>query len=306
MIGAPESAPMRLLRRFGRDRLAWSLRRLHCPVPRDALVLEVGSGGNPYARANVLLDAYEETRERHWAPLVADRPTVLGFVENLPFRDQAFDFVIASHVLEHSTDPARFLGELQRVARAGYIEVPDAFMERVNPYRDHRLEITVRDDRLLVRRKPGWRTDPALVELYEPRAKRWIAGETIPNHPFDFHVRHYWQGRIDFEVLDDGVRFDPGDDAGGSTAGHAAAHQAGAGGLRQRVLSGLRRMLSQAGRNRALDLLPLLRCPACHHPEVRRHGPEVLQCTGCGARYAVRGGLMLMHPMPPEGTPQTP
>ncbi|MCE2947081.1 MAG: methyltransferase domain-containing protein [bacterium] len=305
MIGAPESAPMRLLRRFGRDRLAWSLRRLHCPVPRDALVLEVGSGGNPYARANVLLDAYEATRERHWVPLVADRPTVLGFVENLPFRDQAFDFVIASHVLEHSTEPARFLGELQRVARAGYIEVPDAFMERVNPYRDHRLEITVRDGRLLIRRKPGWRTDPTLVELYEPRAKRWIAGETIPNHPFDFHVRHYWRGRIDYEVLDDDVQFDP-DESAGIAGGGTAPHEAGATGLRQHVLAGLRRLLSQGARNRALDLLPLLRCPACHHPDLQGCGPEILQCAGCGARYAVRDGMMLMHPMSPEGTPPTP
>jgi len=163
-----ESLPMRLARRLGSERTAWALRRFHCPVPDAALVLEVGSGGNPYARANVLLDAYEHTRERHWAPLVSDRPTVLGFVEDLPFRDGAFDFVIASHVLEHSADPMRFLGELQRVATAGYIEVPDAFMERVNPYRDHRLEITVRDGRLIVRKKPGWQADPACRTLRAP------------------------------------------------------------------------------------------------------------------------------------------
>jgi len=295
-----ESAPMRLLRRFGRDRLAWSLRRLHCPVPPGALVLEVGSGGNPYARANVLLDAYEVTRERHWVPLVSDRPTVLGFVENLPFRDQAFDFVIASHVLEHSTDPARFLGELQRVARAGYIEVPDAFMERVNPYRDHRLEITVRSGRLLIRRKPGWRSDPALVELYEPRAKRWIAGETIPNHPFDFHVRHYWRGRIDFEVLDPEVAFD----AGQESSAPAAQNEAATGGLRERVLGALRALLSQRARNRALDVLPLLRCPACHHTGLERRAPDVLHCTGCGAEYPLRGEAILMNPMYGKGTPR--
>ena len=299
-----ESASMRLLRRFGRDRLAWSLRRLHCPVPRDALVLEVGSGGNPYARAHVLLDAYAMPRERPWVPLVADRPTVLGFVENLPFRDQAFDFVIASHVLEHSTDPARFLGELQRVARAGYIEVPDAFMERVNPYRDHRLEITVRDNRLLIRRKPAWRTDPALVELYEPTAKKWIAGETIPRHPFDFHVRYYWQGRIDFEILDEGVDFDPGDDDGG----RIAPQEAGRISPLRNVLSGLRRLLSQRARNSALDVVPLLRCPGCHHAGLERGGPDALHCTRCDTQYPVRNGLMLMQPvkpvegLPPQGT----
>ncbi len=97
-----ESLAMRVARSLGMERVAWALRRLHCPVAKDALVLEVGSGGNPYARANVLLDAYEVTRERHWAALVSDRPTVIGFVENLPFKDKAFDFVIASHVLEHS------------------------------------------------------------------------------------------------------------------------------------------------------------------------------------------------------------
>jgi SAM-dependent methyltransferase len=289
---APESAAMRLLRRLGQDRLAWALRRLHCPVPPGALVLEVGSGGNPYARSNVLLDAYEQTRERHWVPLVADRPTVLGFAENLPFCDHAFDFVIASHVLEHSTDPARFLAELQRVARAGYIEVPDAFMERINPYRDHRLEITVRGGRLLLRRKPSWRTDQTLVELYEPRAKRWIAGETIPRHPFDFHVRYYWSDRIDFEVLDPHVAFD----TSGEASAPGAPHGPVTAGLRQRVLGLLRNLLSQGTRNRNLDVLPLLRCPACHQPKLERQAADALRCTGCGAHYPVRGEVTLMNP----------
>jgi len=284
----PESAPMRALRRAGLDRLAWALRRLHCPVPTDALVLEVGSGGNPYARANVLLDAYEHTRERHWAPLVADRPTVLGFVENLPFRDGAFDFVIASHVLEHSRDPARFLAELARVARAGYIEVPDAFMERVNPYRDHRLEITQRDGRLLIRHKRHWRHDAQLIELYEHRAKRWIAGETIPRHPFDFHVRHYWQGRIEFEVLDAGQPFD---DADGDTA--TPSHAAPGAGLRAQLLQAARRMLSQNARNRRIDLTELLRCPSCGGGPLARRADQ-LACDPCGAMYPMRGEIPVM------------
>jgi len=68
---------MRLFTSIGFESVAWAFRRFHSPVPRDALVLEVGSGGNPYPRSNVLLDAYESTRERHWAPLTSDRPTVL-------------------------------------------------------------------------------------------------------------------------------------------------------------------------------------------------------------------------------------
>src|SRR4029450_12136685 len=67
-----ESRLMRLFRRLRLQPIAGSLRRLHCPIDSEGLVLEVGAGGNPYPRANVLLDAYEESQERHWEPLRRD------------------------------------------------------------------------------------------------------------------------------------------------------------------------------------------------------------------------------------------
>lgn len=281
---------MRFFRKLNLDRYAWPLRRLHCPVPEDALVLEVGSGGNPYFRSNVLLDAYEETQERHWAPLVSDRPMVLGFVEHLPFRDKAFDFVIASHVLEHSTDPARFLSELQRVAKAGYIEVPDAFMERVNPYRDHRLEITVRGEKLVIRKKPGWRTDPELVDLYEHRAKSIFTTQTMPRRPFDFHVRFYWSERIDFEVLNEEVSLDWNPPQGEQRAPQRLGlrHHAG-----QFVLKAARNLLSQKKKNCSIELMQLLACPTCGGVRLAK-GEEGLVCADCSARYQVKQGIPTM------------
>lgn len=290
---ANESTLMQLVRALGSERMAWSLRRLHCPVGPQALVLEVGSGGNPYPRSNVLLDAYEATRERHWVPLVADRPTVLGYVENLPFRDQAFDFVIASHVLEHSIQPEQFLGELQRVARAGYIEVPDAFMERVNPYRDHRLEITVRDAKLMIRKKPGWRADDELVELYEHRAKPLVAGELIPAHPFDFHVRYYWESSIAFEVLN------PAIDAGWQPPAGHATHGSAGGGWRSALMAGLRSLLSQRRRNRQIDLQGLLRCPSCRKGLLTQQQLQ-WHCRECATTYESSNGIPLLYPRDPN------
>ena len=104
-----DSQIMTLFRKIGLESIAWSLRRLYCPVDKNDLVLEVGSGGSPYFRANVLCDAFEETSERYFAPLIKDRPTIIAFAEKLPFKNEAFDFVIASHVLEHSADPTNFL-----------------------------------------------------------------------------------------------------------------------------------------------------------------------------------------------------
>ena len=47
-------------------------------------------------------------------------------IENnkLPFKDKEFDFVIASHVIEHVEDFEFFIRELERVSSKGYIELP--------------------------------------------------------------------------------------------------------------------------------------------------------------------------------------
>ena len=42
----------------------------------------------------------------------------------LPFKDNEFDFVIASHVIEHVEDFEFFLKELERISKKGYIELP--------------------------------------------------------------------------------------------------------------------------------------------------------------------------------------
>lgn len=284
-----DSLLMCVCKKLGLESLAWSLRRLHCPVPEGALVLEVGSGGSPYPRANVLLDAYENTRERHWVPLKADRPIVLGFVEKLPFRDKAFDFVIASHVLEHSADPAAFLAELERVAKAGYIEVPDAFFERINPYPDHRLEITSRNGGLVIRKKPKWKVEEETTELYEDRAKNHIALELIPKRPFAFHTRYYWEGHIDFKVLNPEV------DASwpAVASGHEPPPLGCVDRLRGRVLDMLRRILSQSRRNKNIDLASLLLCPSCGGSPLSMN-PEAAACAKCGAAYPLKNGIPAM------------
>lgn len=288
-----ESMIMKVLASLGFYSMAWSARRLFCPVDSEALVLEVGSGGNPYFRSNVLLDAYEDTRERHWAPLITDRPTVLGFVEHLPFRDGAFDFVIASHVLEHSADPSRFLGELQRVSKAGYIEVPDAFMERINPYRDHRLEITKRENRLQIRKKKDWKHDSELVDLYEYKLKPIITSETMKKHPFEFHIRHYWNGQIDFDLIDPEV------DANWVTPSSSQQKSEVRVGLRQRIgekiLRFARKRFSQTRRNAELSLFDLLACPCCLSSELKTNKDSIV-CVKCDKSFHIRNGIPVMYP----------
>ncbi len=285
---AHESLAMRVAKFLGMQKIAWSLRRLHCPVNSKALVLEIGAGGNPYFRSNVLVDAYESTGERHWVPLTMDRPTVLAFAEKLPFKDKEFDFVIASHVLEHSVDPVLFLEEMQRVSKAGYIEVPDAFMERINPYPDHRLEITVRNEKLVIRKKNAWQVAPELVELYENRVKQVVTRHVIPSYPFDFHVRFYWIDKIDYEIVNPEV------DIFVSDAEQPNTRQLSKASIRSKVqawvLKTIRKLFSQHSRNSKIDVIKLIHCVNCQH-DVLVLKDEHLVCQVCHKQYSIRNGI---------------
>lgn len=291
MKRSSESLLMRLLIALNLESMAWALRRYHVPVHKNDLVLEVGSGGNPYPRSNVLLDAYENTRERFWAPLTSDRPTVLGFAEDLPFKNKAFDFVICAHVLEHSKDPVKFLSELQRVAKSGYIEVPDAFFERLNPYRDHRLEITSRNQKLIITRKSNWIHDPLVVDLYENRVKNVFTSKIIRKFPFDFHVRYYWDKNIEFDVVNPEVDLDWAVPEGNNYPVRIGKIDA----AKERIRDLFRNVFSQRARNKTINVVPFLRCTKCHGNIVAVRQTEHLACDTCGTTYAIRNGIFVMN-----------
>jgi hypothetical protein len=109
-------------------------------LPPDALVLEVGGGASPLARADWVIDlmayadrglygpppdpAQERFTDRTWvcADICDRRPW--------PFADGQFDFSVCSHTLEDIRDPIWVCSELMRVSRAGYIEVPSRLEEQ--------------------------------------------------------------------------------------------------------------------------------------------------------------------------------
>lgn len=81
-------------------------------------VLEVGPGLWPCPYATQFLDITNSPERKLSGPLT------LGNIENMPFRNKQFDIVVCSHVLEHACRPDAAIRELQRVGKAGVIEVP--------------------------------------------------------------------------------------------------------------------------------------------------------------------------------------
>ncbi|HMS15860.1 MAG TPA: methyltransferase domain-containing protein [Planctomycetota bacterium] len=111
-------------------------------------VLEVGGGGNPFPAAQVVCDlTFGSSAQRNGAPacLRSDRTYVEAPVEELPFGDGEFDFVYCTQVLEHVKDPESACGELARVARRGFVEMPSRLGELTNGNPTHRWIVDLVD-----------------------------------------------------------------------------------------------------------------------------------------------------------------
>jgi len=93
-------------------------------APKE-LVLDLGSGGWPFSRADHLADKFPEQTTHRVESIIRDgRPFCVVDIHHLPFKDDAYDFVFCSHVLEHLDNPGQAIRELTRIARKGYLEVP--------------------------------------------------------------------------------------------------------------------------------------------------------------------------------------
>lgn len=96
-------------------------------------VLEIGPGATPFVRADEFLEydfgsddeAIRQRGEVQAVPEFGERKVSRYKGARFPFRDGEFDYVIASHVIEHVEDPRAFMAEVFRVGRGrGYIEFP--------------------------------------------------------------------------------------------------------------------------------------------------------------------------------------
>lgn len=113
--------------------------------PQDK-VLEIGPGSSPHPRSDAFLELDFDTdqdkilqrggvlREAHFG----NKPFHYYDGGKFPFRDNQFDYVICSHVVEHVVDPESFLKEIFRVgAGRGYLEYPLVTCEYLYDFKVH-------------------------------------------------------------------------------------------------------------------------------------------------------------------------
>ncbi|MDQ6749227.1 MAG: class I SAM-dependent methyltransferase [Actinomycetota bacterium] len=117
-----------------------SAKRILATLGSDAQVLDVGGWASPFPRADWVIDLLpyasrglygydvESVEERFDASTWVQRDICRR--EPWPFVEDQFDLVVCAHTLEDVRDPIWVCEELQRVGRAGYIEVPSRLEEQ--------------------------------------------------------------------------------------------------------------------------------------------------------------------------------
>lgn len=187
-----------------------NLTRLGALLTDGMQVLDVGGWHSPMNRADWVLDIMPyATRNRGGAiRLVPDEPerfTQDTFLQMdicgpdpWPFADKQFDFAICSHTLEDVRDPIFVCRELNRVAKAGYIEVPSRLVESMRGierpffcgYYHHRWLCEVEGTSI------SFQFKPAMLHAYRQFYLRRPWFRKVNPH-YDA-VWFFWQGSFDY------------------------------------------------------------------------------------------------------------
>ena len=163
----------------------------------DWKILDIGCGYSANEFANTICDVQDLSK------FYEGKNFVKLEKKQLPFDDNQFDFVIASHVLEHVEDFKFFINELERVSNKGYIELPTKLEDNLvfENKKDHlwHMDFNDVDSKLTISKK---------LQFVEPVLTVSMAHKLRKNFKSSFILELYWENKIDYDFTDDDLNYD--------------------------------------------------------------------------------------------------
>ena len=154
-------------------------------------VLDIGCGYTANEYATTICDIQDLSH------FYKDKNFVKLDGKKLPFEDNHFDFVIASHVLEHVEDYKFFINELERVSSKGYIELPTKLEDNLvfENKRDHLWQMDFDDNnsKLLISKK---------FQYMEPILTVSMLQQFRKNFKSSLILELYWENKIDYDFVE--------------------------------------------------------------------------------------------------------
>jgi len=157
--------------------------RFKLSIKKKDRVLEVGGGHNPHPRSNVVVDKFTDDNTHRAGDLkvLKNQQFLQADGENLPFKDNEFDYVICCHVLEHVPNPQKFISEQTRVASMGYIETPSLLGCYLSPKKSHKWVLLDIDDKIVM-------YDKELIGFDPPLDLGYLFLRYLPSHAMGFKI----------------------------------------------------------------------------------------------------------------------
>jgi len=115
----------------------------------------------------------------------------------LPFKDKEFDYVILSHVMEHVPNLLEFKSEIERISKAGYIELPTKLNDNIvfgcdEETLGHKWWFEFDDDK----KKLLYTPKVDAIEKFLSVAQVWKFQEFYED---SFLLQFYWENNIELE-----------------------------------------------------------------------------------------------------------
>ena len=157
-------------------------------------ILDIGCGYKPHDSASVICDVQD------FSKLYTNKKFVRLQEKSLPFKDKEFDFVIASHVLEHVEDIEFFIKELERVSTKGYIEVPTILEDNLvfENKKDHLWHMEFEDNKneLQISKKVQY-LEPVITVSSIKKFSKYFRQSLV--------LELYWEKSIEFRIAENNL-----------------------------------------------------------------------------------------------------
>ena len=154
-------------------------------------VLDIGCGYTAHKNATVICDVQDLSN------IYIDKKFIKLDGNILPFKDKEFDFVIASHVIEHVKNVDFFINELERVSSRGYIELPTILEDNLvfENKKDHlwHMEFNDVDNQLNISKKVQF-LEPVLTVSSSKKFLRYFRQSLV--------LELLWENSIEFSIIE--------------------------------------------------------------------------------------------------------
>ena len=161
-------------------------------------ILDIGCGYTAHEKASVICDIQDLSN------FYKNKKFIQLDGKTLPFKNKEFDFVIASHVIEHVEDVTFFIKELERVSSKGYIELPTSLednlvFENKNDHLWH-MEFNDINQKLLITKRTQY-IEPVITVSTAKKLAKYFRQSLI--------LELFWEDSIEFEFVEkDNVNFE--------------------------------------------------------------------------------------------------